>query len=108
MSIATMDEVKESLVHEVSLRLATAKRGTLADNVDRIAHIAAQLFCAIEHRPQLIEEELVIARGEQARPFIHSTFADRVSAYASSATSIDSSLHELAVNLKWRAVNGET
>jgi hypothetical protein len=77
MSIETLDGAKVSLVHEVSLRLARAERGTLADDLGRIVNIAAQLFFAIEHQTHLIEEELVIACGEQARPFADSAFTDR-------------------------------
>jgi hypothetical protein len=96
-------EAKVNLVHEVSERLTSAARGTLADDIGRIVAIAAQLFSAIERQTHLIEEELVIACGEQARPFARSTLQDRLT---TCANGLDVSLHDIALNLKQRAAAG--
>jgi hypothetical protein len=101
MSDSTMDQAKVNLVNYVSLRLAESQRGTLTDDIGRIVAIAAQLFAAIERQTHLIEEELVIACGEQARPFAQSAFNDRL---RTCAMGLDASLHEIAINLKQRAV----
>ena len=100
MSVATMAEAKVNLVHDVSERLSSASRGTLVDDIGRIVAIAAQLFSAIERQTHFIEEELVIACGEQARPFAQSAFQERLT---TCANGLDVSLHEIAVNLKQRA-----
>jgi hypothetical protein len=95
-----MDEAKVNLVHEASSRLSSAPRATLTDDIGRIVAIAAKLFAAIERQTHVIEEELVIACGEQARPFAQSVFHDRLT---TCAKGLDVSLHELALNLKQRA-----
>jgi hypothetical protein len=100
MNIDTMAEAEVNLVHEVSRRLSSVERGTLVDDIGRIVAIAAQLFSAIERQTHLIEEELVIACGEQARPFAQSAFQDRLT---TCARGLDVSLHEIALNLKQRA-----
>jgi hypothetical protein len=98
-----MAEARVNLVHDVSERLASAARGTLADDIGRIVAIAGQLFLAIERQTHLIEEELVIACGEQARPIAQSAFQDRLT---TCANGLDVSLHEIALNLKQRAAAG--
>jgi hypothetical protein len=103
MSTETIAEAKDNLVIEVSKRLTSSTRGTLADDIGRIVAIAAQLFSAIERQTHMIEEELVIACGEQARPFAQSAFQDRLT---TCAKGLDTSLHEIALNLKQRAAAG--
>jgi hypothetical protein len=100
MGIATLDEARVNLVHDVTKRLSSAERGSLTDDVGRIVAIVAQLFSAIERQTHLIEEELVIACGEQARPFAQSAFQERLT---TCARGIDVSLHQIALNLKQRA-----
>jgi hypothetical protein len=101
MSIETLAEAESNLVHDVSNRLASTARGTLADDVRRIVDVAAQLFSAIERQTHQMEEELVIACGEQVRPFVQTAFQERMTVCAQG---LDTSLQEIAVNLQQRAL----
>jgi hypothetical protein len=103
VSIDDLAEAKVNHEHDVSERLTSAARATLADDIGRIVAIVAQLFSAIERHTHLIEEELVIACGEQARPFAQSTLQDRLT---TCANGLDVSLQKIALNLKQRAAAG--
>ena len=96
----SLAESKVNLVNEVTGRLSLDERGTLAADIGRIVAIVAQLFSAIERQTHLIEEELVIACGEQARPFAQFAFQERLT---TRAKGLDVSLHDIALNLKRRA-----
>jgi len=65
----TLAEARNGFVEEVAANLAVADRRSLREDVERVVQIAEQLFHAIERHTQLIEESLVIACSEQARPF---------------------------------------
>ena len=55
-------------MHDVSQR-PSAKVGCIQDDVGRLIEIAAQLFSAIKRQIHVIEEELVIARGEKVQSY---------------------------------------
>jgi hypothetical protein len=101
MSIESLTEAKNGLLQDVSNRLPVTGRGSLRDDVERIIAIATQLFSAIERQTHLIEEELVIACGEQVRPLARTVFQGRLTRCAES---LDTSFQELALNLDRRAV----
>ena len=87
-------------LHEVPAPLVTAESGSIQDDVERLIEIAAQLFSAIERQIRQIEEELVIACGEQVRSYAQMVFKERL---ISCAESLDVSLKEIALNLERRA-----
>jgi len=88
-----------SYLHEVPELLST-ENGSIQDDVERLIEIAAQLFSAIERQIHLMEEELVIACGEQVRTYAQTVFKERL---ISCAESLDTSLKEIALNLERRA-----
>src|ERR1700691_2069484 len=94
------DEGEVGFLREVSDSSATVN-GSLQDDVERLIGIAAQLFSAIERQIHLMEEELVIACGEQVRTYTQTVFKERL---ISCAQSLDASLQEIAHNLEQRAI----
>ena len=72
----------------------------MQDDIERLIEIAAQLFSAIERQIHLMEEELVIASGEQVRTYAQTVFKERL---ISCAESLDTSLKEITFNLEQRA-----
>ncbi|MGB8196611.1 MAG: hypothetical protein WCF25_06365 [Acidimicrobiales bacterium] len=103
MNSDSLVEAKIGFVEEVAANLAVVGRRSLREDVERIVNVAEQLFSAIERHTQLIEEELVIACGEQARPIAQSAFQARLQ---TCATNFDSSLQEIAQTLTQRAGRG--
>jgi hypothetical protein len=87
-------------LHEVSEIPLVTVRGSLQDDVERLLEIAAQLYSAVERQIHLMEEELVIARGEQVRPNAQTVFKERL---ISCAESLEASMKEVALNLEQRA-----
>ena len=100
MSIESLTEAKIGLLHDVLRRLPLDGRNDLRDDVERIVDIATQLFSAIERQTQEIEEELVIACGEQVRPYAQTVFTERLN---HCAEGLNDSLQKIAVNLEQRA-----
>src|SRR5580698_3531637 len=88
-------------LHDVSER-PTSTIGNIQDDVERLIEIAAQLFSAIERQIHLMEEELVIACGEQVRPYAQTLFKERL---IGCAKSLDTSLKEIALSLEQRAMD---
>ena len=87
-------------LHEVPAPLVTAESGSIQDDVERLIEIAAQLFSAIERQIHLIEEELVIACGEQVRSYAQMVFKERL---ISCAESLETSIQEIVLQLERRA-----
>ncbi len=103
MNSDSLVEAKIGFVEEVAANLAVVGRRSLREDVERIVNVAEQLFSAIERHAHLIEDELVIACGEQARPIAQTALRARLQ---TCATSFDSSLQEIAQNLTQRASGG--
>ena len=87
-------------LHEVPELLSTVSE-SIQDDVERLIEIAAELFSVIERQIHLMEDELVIARGEHARTFAQTVFKERL---ISCAESLDTSLNEIARTLERRAI----
>ena|ERR1017187_4342881 len=87
-------------LHEVPAPLVTAESGSIQDDVERLIEIAAQLFSAIERQIRQIEEELVIACGEQVRSYAQMVFKERL---ISCAESLETSIQEIVLQLERRA-----
>lgn len=92
-----MQEVVDN-VDEVSQRRSAAM-GTAQDDVERLIELAGQLCSAIERQIHNIEEELEIVTGE-SRPIAQTVFKERL---IHSAESLNTTLHEIALNLERRA-----
>jgi hypothetical protein len=99
-SSESLDEEGGTYLHQVTEGATPPEGGSVQDDVERLIEIAARLFSAIERQIHMIEEELVIACGEQARPYAQTVFKERL---ISCAKSLESSLKEIAVNLETRA-----
>ena len=89
-------------LHDVSEGPTSKHIGSIQDDVERLIEIAAQLFSAIERQIHLMEEELVIACGEQVRPYAQTLFKERL---IGCAKSLDTSLKEIALSLEQRAMD---
>jgi len=68
MNSESLEAAKVGLLKDVSGRSAIGGRRHLRHDIERIVAIATQLFAAIERQAHQIEDQLVIACGEQARP----------------------------------------
>jgi hypothetical protein len=101
MNSDSLLETKNNFIDAVTANLAVAGRTSLGHDVERIVQIAGQLFSAIERQTHLIEEELVITCGEQARPLAQSAFTARLQ---TCALRFDASLQEIALNLEQRSL----
>jgi hypothetical protein len=84
-------------LHEFSEGSPSTVSRSIQDDVERLIEIALQLFSAIERQIHEMEEELLIARGEQFRPHAQTVFKERL---ISCARSLDASIKEIAVNLE--------
>jgi hypothetical protein len=103
MNSDSLVEAKVGFVEEVAANLAVVGRRSLREDVERIVNVAEQLFSAIERHAHLVEEELVITCGEQARPIAQSALHARLQ---TCATSFDSSMQEISQTLTQRAGRG--
>lgn len=70
MTSASLAAARSDLIDDVSRRLTESESAGARIYIERVVDVATRLFSAIERHTHDIEEGLMIACGEQARPVI--------------------------------------
>lgn len=97
-----LPEELEDDVSDASRLQPSVGAGSIQHDVERLIQIAAHLYSAIERQIHHMEEELVLACGEQVRSYAETVFKERL---IHCAESLGTSLQEIAFNLEHREIN---